>query len=91
MKNRKAWGLVAVLAVLLLGGAVVMIAHYQSRLPQRQQYLTLLSPQERGFGSTLYSYWFDPPSQSAPVVTERWFRLGFFQVRLERHEAKPRK
>jgi hypothetical protein len=86
MKNRKAWGLVAVLAFLVAVGVGVLVDHFQSRLPPGQRYVELIPSGDRRFGSYFYS--FGPPD-GVPNITERWVRLGFFQVRLERHETKP--
>jgi hypothetical protein len=86
MKNRKVWGLVAVLVTVLCGSAV-LFAGYQSCLPPGRRVVEILPPDDRDFGEDLVHY-MPVSSGTAPTITERWFRLGFFRVRLERSETK---
>jgi hypothetical protein len=89
MKNRKAWGLIGVLVAVLCGSGVLFVS-YQSRLPPGHRMVEILGPDDRGFGQEIVHY-MPISSSTAPSITEKWFRLGFFQVRLERHETKPGK
>jgi hypothetical protein len=75
MKNRKAWGLGAGLAVLLMVGGVVLAAHYQSRLPEHQRSVILLPMGEWGF-TCQKRYWVG----ATPKPTAFVYRCGFFAV-----------
>jgi hypothetical protein len=83
MKNRKAWGLVGIVVVLLLGSGVLFVI-YQSRLPPGQRVVEILGPDDRDFGQDIVHY-MPISSSTAPSITEKWLKLGLFRVRLERH------
>jgi hypothetical protein len=77
MKNRKAWGLVAV----LIGAGLFVI--YQNRLPERSRWATILPPREWGFGpDASASIWSDRYRDAGADGNEN-YRLGFFQVRVK--------
>jgi hypothetical protein len=48
--NRVEWGLVGVLAVLLMAGTVRLLADFQCRLPEERRWVTLLPTDQWGFG-----------------------------------------
>jgi hypothetical protein len=85
--NCAAWGLVAVLSVLVLSGSGLLFASYQNGLPPEERWLTLLPRSEWGFGSdqTIEQWHGFGPSgwgSGRSVIAER-HRLGFFIVRIK--------
>jgi hypothetical protein len=84
MRNRVAWGLVAILAVVLLGG-VVLAANYQSRLPEGDRWVRLLPKSEWGFGPDSTANLRSILAQLGGGTTSpARYRLGIFTVRVER-------
>lgn len=72
------WGLSAILAVALLGGAGLALATYQQGVPEWDRPVILLPRSDWGFGRVLY---FLRPGPPRP--TREWIKLRFFQVHLK--------
>ena len=77
MKNRKAWGLVAVLTGVLLGSGGLVGLYYHSRLPRGEDWL-LLDPRE-DWGVRARRLTFGDDRSTSAVV---WLDLGIFAVRV---------
>jgi hypothetical protein len=77
--NRVAWGLAVVLAVVVAVGGVVLVAHYQSGLPERERHVKLLPWRDWWFGSEGMAL------LSGPKITyyKRMYSCGFFLVEIE--------
>ena len=89
--SRSAWGLVAILALLTLGGGGVLGVSYLSRLPREQQALTLLSQDKWGFGEEQQvTLWSRGNLYGVTITAERW-KMGFFAVPVKgpRHPPVP--
>jgi hypothetical protein len=80
MKNRKAWGLVVVLAMVVLVGVGVMGKHYQRLLLGQQHSIALLQPREWGFER----YGFALVNGTTVLKYEDCYRCGFFVVQVKR-------
>jgi hypothetical protein len=78
--NRVAWGLVVVLALVLLVGCVIFGEGYPYRTPKHLRPFSLLHPQSWRFGKN------DFVTMVGPTVThyQVCYYYGFFVVRLER-------
>jgi hypothetical protein len=87
MKNRKAWGLVGALAVVVLGGSGWLFALHQSQLSPEDRWLTLLPRSEWGFGTAIRvsrGHGFGPAGWESFVhVHSERRNLGFFSVRVK--------
>jgi hypothetical protein len=77
--GRTAWGLAAILAVVVVLAGVTLAAGYQRRLPERKRYLTVLPRGEWGFGGYSYSL----VAGNKVVYHEEWQRFGFFKLRVK--------
>jgi hypothetical protein len=86
--SRVAWGLAAVLAVVVTAGASVLLVSYQNHLPEEERWVTLLPRSKWGFGIQLESghLWsgFGPSGWELgyEAIVERR-KLGFFAVRVK--------
>jgi hypothetical protein len=81
--NWVAWGLSAILTVVVLLGGEVLVADYHNRLPERRRRVLLLPIGEWGFGRQRM-YWV---SLTTKAITEV-YKCGFLQVWLaQRHAA----
>jgi hypothetical protein len=80
--NRRVWLMIAILAVVVLGGVGVLFDRYQSSLPMQEPGVILLPRNEWGFGReevTLGVMEFGTVHWT--VVAER-LKLGFFSLRV---------
>jgi hypothetical protein len=87
MSNRKAWGLVAVMTVAVLGGSGWLFAIHQSSLPLEERWIILLPRSDWGFGKERQvARWhgLGPHGweSGVEVLAERR-HLGFFSVRVK--------
>jgi hypothetical protein len=81
--NRVAWGMAAILAVVVLGGSMGLFVSYQSRLPEPDRWVILLPRSEWGFGPDGMAVLRSVVAQLDGGVTwpER-YRLGFWTFRV---------
>jgi hypothetical protein len=74
--SRTAWGLAAVLTVVLVVGSGLLFISYQSRLPEEKELFVLLPRSRWGFGQLLIASHSQRPRLNP-------FRVWFFGVRVE--------
>ena|SRR2546428_7232056 len=93
--NREAWGLAAILALVVLGGVGLLGVSYQNRLLPGERWLTLRPRNEWGLGAQQQvRIWASSGSSGwkagVEIIAERW-RMGCFAVRVKgpRHPLAP--
>jgi hypothetical protein len=87
MKNAVAWGLAVILAAVVLGGGVALVADYQTRLPERERSVMILPECEWGVGrdqcAAIRSALYGHVHPHAGVAWPERYRLGIITVRIE--------
>ena len=80
--NQEAWGLVAILAVVLLVGSGLVFISYQSTLPEEKKWFALLPRSEWGFGQLLIA-------SHSPRPRLNPFRVWFFGIQSGERSVAP--
>ena len=85
--NPMAWGLAAILAAVVLGGAAGLLANSQSHLPEAERWVVLLPRTRWGFGRdeapSILSWLYQQYKPGTGVRFPRRYKLGIITVRVQ--------